>query len=73
MRGGVKTALLPMKSVFVNVKKGMYELSRWVAQKHTTKIAKTCPKLIKTSKRQHVWYPCCQTDINVQSWHSINT
>ena len=67
MRGGVKTALLPMKSVFINVKKGMCELSRWVAQKHTTKFAKTCPKLTKTFKRQDVWYPYCQTDINVQS------
>ena len=36
MRGEGKIALLPMKIVFINVKKGMRELSRWVAQKHTT-------------------------------------
>ena len=36
MHGGVKIALLPMKIVFINVKKGMCKLSRWVAQKHTT-------------------------------------
>ena len=36
MRGEGKIALLPMKIVFINVKKGMCELSRWVAQKHTT-------------------------------------
>ena len=32
----LKIALLPVKSVFINVKKGMSELWRWVAAKHTT-------------------------------------
>ena len=33
---GLKNALLLVKSVFINVKKGMSELWRWVAAKHTT-------------------------------------
>ena len=33
---GLKNALLLVKSVSINVKKGMNELWRWVAAKHTT-------------------------------------
>ena len=33
----IKTALLFMKSIFINVKKGMSKLGRWLAAKHTTK------------------------------------
>ena len=32
----LKIALLPVKSVFINVKKGMSELWCWLAAKHTT-------------------------------------
>ena len=31
----LKNAMLPMKSVFINVKKGIRELGRWLAAKHT--------------------------------------
>ena len=32
----LQIALLPVKSIFINVKKGMSELWRWLAAKHTT-------------------------------------
>ena len=32
----LKNAMLLMKSVFINVKKGMSELWHWLAAKHTT-------------------------------------
>ena len=32
----IEIALLFMKSIFINVKKGMSELGRWLAAKHTT-------------------------------------
>ena len=34
----IKIALLPMKSVFINVKKGMSELGAWLAAKHTANV-----------------------------------
>ena len=34
--GGVKIALLLVKNVFINVKKGMSELERWVAANAST-------------------------------------
>ena len=33
---GLKIALLLAKNVFINVKKGISELWRWVAARHTT-------------------------------------
>ena len=33
---GLKNAMLPMKSVFINVKKGINELGASLAAKHTT-------------------------------------
>ena len=34
----IKIALLPMKSVFINMKKGMSELGAWLAAKHTANV-----------------------------------
>ena len=36
--GGIKIALLIMKSVFIIVGEGMFELWRWVAAEHTNDI-----------------------------------
>ena len=38
LRDIIKMALLPMENVFINVKKGISELWRWVAAKHTTQL-----------------------------------
>ena len=37
----LKNAMLPMRSVFINVKKGLCELGAWLAAKHTTKANKS--------------------------------
>ena len=34
----IKIALLPMRSVFINVKKGISDFCCWLAAKHTTNI-----------------------------------
>ena len=39
-----KIVLLPMKSVFINLKKGMSKLGVWLAAKHTTHICTTFDK-----------------------------
>ena len=39
-----KIVLLPMKTVFINLKKGMSELGIWLAAKHTTHICTTFDK-----------------------------
>ena len=63
----LKNAVLPVKSVFINVKKGISELWFWLALIHTTKVSKS---IVSTLTIRHFRDVRCNQFFSEQFWFS---